>query len=245
MTLQQARTQAGRGPPCDPPFRHSCQAPSQHNLLWWMWRNPTTPLKFAVQDLHITPTSLWVTRLRLSKRADLQRLCPLCFSASLEGEVCQRCGAETLTALRGFDVADVDFTAQSPVHRLLPAPLGTSTDYRRVIKASDPKRPKALLVENAKGIRHIVEGRSEDPLETAIKSKVLQVLKGRYPPDHVSETAALMIASYVKSLRRTFPSMPLKPKWAVEDGTSLVLASLEQAYPAWKGKLRPRHFRAT
>jgi len=223
---------------CYPPHQHTCLAPAQHNLAWWIWRNPTTPLKFAAQDLHMKQPSIWVTSFRLKNRRDRDRLCPVCFSPSLFSGVCHTCGAETATGF--FDVT-VDFAAQSPVHRLLPLPLGTSN---RIFKAMDQHRPKAPYGK-AKGILQVLDETSDDQLETAIKSKVLQVLKGYYPPDQVSETAAIMIKSYVKFLRRTFPTMPTKPNWAINDCANLVLARLEQAYPALKGKLVPRHFRAT
>ena len=229
----------GRKGPCEPPFKHSCKAPGQHNLFWWKWAHPGVPLKFAAQDLHLSYNAVCVTHSRLTSREDHDRLCPVCFEAARYDHHCTSCGVEFVTPSVGRQVHD----ESSPVHLILPGDgKGTyqsDTDLRRIAKMYNPGMDSYglnLIVGDYKN--HTRPGSADDPLELAVKSKVLQALKGIWPPDEVSDMAARLVENFVREMRQRFPTMPMKPKWAIEPTAKAVLARLSQLYPQLPPALR-------
>jgi hypothetical protein len=196
-----------------------CQSHSLHVLFSYLIAHPGVSLKDAARDLRISHQAARQRKSRLTRRPDLSRLCPGCFSPSLRAGVCQSCGYE-------MDRPDiplsVDFKSQSPRYSVQPLNgLGSHTDYL------------ALKFQyGGRNIAHLVE-RPGDPLLERCKSELWQALKEVMPTDEVTEEAARLLTKEVREFESRYPALVHSTKTKGQIVRN-VLTVMQLRYPALK-----------
>lgn len=169
-----------------------CGAHQLHRFFRYRWEHPSSTLRQAAHDLHVSYPYAKQLACRLRRRRRLWQTCPGCFSDRLLQGVCQWCGEEPA---RPALPIDVNFNRQSPANSIL-AGNGLGGDPNiRVLKFENNS---SIVIQRRMD-------RTEDSLLNNCKSDVLEWLKGKYPSEEVSDLAGKLVVKEVLDFRARYP----------------------------------------
>jgi hypothetical protein len=169
-----------------------CRAHQLHRFFRYRWDHPSTTLKQAAQDLHISLSNAKQLASRLRRRPRLWQTCPGCFSNQLFHGVCQNCGEEPAKPEIRLDIR---FDQQSPSNSIQSGNgLGGDPDIREI-----------KFENNSSVVIQRRMNRVQDSLLSNCKSDVLEWLKGTYPREDITDLAGRLVVKEVSDLRARYP----------------------------------------
>lgn len=192
-----------------------CHAHSQHAVYWFLFHNPGSSLKVAARELKMSYLAVRLAKSRLTKRADISRLCPECFRPALQGLVCANCGAELDQPL----ILEEVFESQSPVHGIQPSNgLGSVTSYNHL-----------KFAYGGLNIKHVTE-RPDNILLEKCRSLLWEELKGPMFRDGIVEEANRLLTRNVSEFQSRFPNL-LRSKGVAAQLVENIIDLLKLRYP--------------